>query len=219
MKKLVSLLLALGMSCAVSFAQDVIRKGDGSELKVTILKADDSGVSYRNIDDPFGTVHFMSVSEDYEIQYGRALKPNMRYHDLKKLYSTKDYVHYESAAYQPGIMGIASCILPGLGDCLADEWGRGLIQFGGTAVLATASTILGNGYHYNVAAVVCAAGGLAVWVWSIVDAVQVSKIKNMYVHDYMKMYGMDLKLYPSVSCTYKSGGAVPTAGLTLALNF
>jgi len=102
---------------------------------------------------------------------------------------------------------------------LADEWGRGLLQFGGTAVFATAASICSYGYHFDGAAVICIAGSLATWVWSIVDAVKVSKIKNMYIHDYLKMYGADLKVYPSVSCYAKPDGTIPVAGLTFALNF
>lgn len=62
---------------------------------------------------------------------------------------------------------IASCILPGLGDCLADEWSRGLIQFGGTVVCATAASILGDGYHYDELAAAFVVGGLALWVWRL----------------------------------------------------
>lgn len=213
------LLIALCICCGIASAQDVIKKNDGSVLKVIVLSADHSGVSYRDIDDPFGVVHFIPENEGYQIQYGRAIKPNMSYRELRSLYNTKDYVHYESAAYQPGIMGIASLLVPGLGDCLADEWGRGLLQFGGTAVFATAASICSYGYHFDGAAVICIAGSLATWVWSIVDAVKVSKIKNMYIHDYLKMYGADLKVYPSVSCYAKPDGTIPVAGLTFALNF
>ncbi len=219
MKRIITLLVSVCVCSTFASAQDVIKKNDGSELKVIVLTADHSGVSYKNIGDPLGTVHFIPENEGYQIQYGRTLKPNMKYKELRPLYDTRDYVHYESAAYKPGIMGIASFLIPGFGDCLVDEWGRGLLQFGGTIVCTAGASILSKGYHFDEGAFVCAAGGLAIWIWSIFDAVKVSKIKNMYIHDYMKMYGADFKLYPSVSCLTTTGKTIPTAGLTLALTF
>lgn len=68
-------------------------------------------------------------------------------------------------------------------------------------------------------ALVALSGGFVVWLWSIIDAVKISKIKNMYIHDYMKMYGMELNLTPSVSFVSMGESSFSTAGLTLSLNF
>ena len=59
---------------------------------------------------------------------------------------------------------------------------------------------------------------LAVDICSIVDAVRVAKVKNMYEYDlYKKLYSLDL--HPSVNYILTPTGTQPTAGFTLALNF
>jgi hypothetical protein len=59
---------------------------------------------------------------------------------------------------------------------------------------------------------------LTVDICSIVDAVRVAKVRNMYERDlYKKMYSLDL--HPSVNHILTPTGSQPTAGFTLALNF
>ena len=60
---------------------------------------------------------------------------------------------------------------------------------------------------------------MTVEIWSIVDAVRVAKVKNMYEQDLRKKYSLDVDLYPSVNYVQTSGGVKPTAGLSLALKF
>ena len=63
------------------------------------------------------------------------------------------------------------------------------------------------------------AGGAILWAWSIVDAVKISKVKNMYIHEYMKMYGANLIIKPSISYAALNNSMTPVAGLSIYLNF
>ena len=130
MRKIIVLLLFGFLGVALS-AQDIITKKDGTTLDVKVLTATPDGVKYRIMSEHNGPVYFISSEDFTKIQYKKNLRPNMKYKELRRIYRTKDYVHYENAAYQPGIMGIASFLVPGLGACLADEWQRGLPCFVG----------------------------------------------------------------------------------------
>ena len=56
-------------------------------------------------------------------------------------------------------------------------------------------------------------------ITSIVDAVKVAKVKNMYSEDLRRKYSFDMNLYPSVQYIPAGTGLQPTAGFTLAMNF
>ena len=109
---------------------------------------------------------------------------------------------------------------------ICGEVGRGFAILGlsvGVPVIGTVGAILCSGYDHSVtfgsAVTIVALGSLAVYVWNIVDAVQVAKIKNMYCRDIRNTYSASLKLYPSVGIIPASGGSRTSVGLTLALNF
>lgn len=211
-------LLVFGLLGVKVFAQDIITKKDGTTMDVKVLTATPEGVKYKIISEHNGPVYFISSDDFTSIQYKKNLKPNMRYKEIRHMYRLKDYVHYENAAYQPGLMGIASFLVPGLGACLADEWARGLPCFVGASLLVgSANYMYVNGApDYALCAM---AGGVAIWIWSIVDAVKISKVKNMYIHDYMKMYGANLTVLPSFSYAKLNNSIVPVAGLSLSLSF
>lgn len=217
MKKYLFILMltCLGIS---SFAQDVITKKDGSVILVEVLTVGSDGVRYRMTSEPYGNVYFLSSDEFVKSKYKKILRENMKYKELRKMYRTRDYVHYENAAYLPGLNGLFSSIVPGLGECMAEEWGRGIPKFLGFSLLAGAYNTCIKNEDADMA-LVALAGGFVVWLWSIIDAVKISKIKNMYIHDYMKMYGMELNLTPSVSFVSMGESSFSTAGLTLSLNF
>lgn len=68
-------------------------------------------------------------------------------------------------------------------------------------------------------AVIPFAAALGIDIWSIVDAVRIAKIKNMYEQDLKKLYSMSFNLYPSINYIHTANGLQPTAGFTFALNF
>ena len=51
---------------------------------------------------------------------------NVRYRDIRGSYDPRDYVYDFYDKYDPTWCGLASFFIPGLGQCICDEWGRGL---------------------------------------------------------------------------------------------
>lgn len=67
--------------------------------------------------------------------------------------------------------------------------------------------------------VACYAASLGIEIWSIVDAIRIAKVKNMYEQDLRKLYSFDIDLYPSLYYIDTAQGIQPAAGFTLALKF
>ncbi|MBR4809764.1 MAG: hypothetical protein IK031_05755 [Bacteroidales bacterium] len=61
---------------------------------------------------------------EYEPQ--RTPVTSVRYRDIADCYDTRDYVEIPGDPYIPALSGLASFFLPGLGQCIDGEWGRGL---------------------------------------------------------------------------------------------
>lgn len=125
--------------------------------------------------------------------------------------------------YNPALSGVLSFLIPGLGQMICDEVGRGLGFLGGNIGLALVTGVsLGLSYDYTGAAVIALAGSLgmlALDIVAIVDAVKVAKVRNMYTQDLRQSYSFDLNLVPSIDYIPTGTGVQPTVGLTLALNF
>ena len=158
--------------------------------------------------------------------------PHMKYKALKNIYDYKDYVKTDGAKYSVGGSAVASLFIPGLGQMICNEVGRGFAWFGGAvgstfvmsvgAGFSGAGTELGNAQMAKAGTAVCLVGlaaVLAVDICAIVDAVRVAKVKNMYENDLVKKYTFDVDLYPSVNCIETARGVQPTAGFTLAMKF
>ena len=73
---------------------------------------------------------------------GVAIHEGMSDSEYKDLYDTSEYQYAPNDRYGPALAGIASIIIPGLGQCISDEIGRGLCFFGaevvGTVLFITA---------------------------------------------------------------------------------
>ena len=61
---------------------------------------------------------------EYEPQ--RTPVSSVRYRDIAGYYDPRNYVEAAGDPYIPALSGIASFFLPGLGQCIDGEWGRGL---------------------------------------------------------------------------------------------
>ena len=159
--------------------------------------------------------------EPAEPVFKREVNPYMRYRDYKDLYSTAGYRTQWGDPYNPTTCGLASALLPGLGQCVAGEWGRGALFFGGYALLASnvgqKSSIEDNG-----AVVVLPLAALAgLYIWNICDAVKVSKIKNLYARDLRgQMTSLDLNLEPYFNrVPATTGNNQFVGGLALKVSF
>ena len=62
----------------------------------------------------------------WEYEPGRTPVSEVRYRDIAGYYDTKDYVERAGDPYVPAVSGIASFLIPGFGQFIDGEWGRGL---------------------------------------------------------------------------------------------
>ncbi len=163
---------------------------------------------------------------------------NPKYRDIKDYYDPKAYKYDFSDPYSPGWAGIAS-VIPGLGQCICDEWGRGLGILAANAGFTVLEFFEGAVLLYSIAAttpnpvsgllpgnmvassallavtagasVITLAGHAAFNIWNICDAVKVAKVKNMYYKD--------VDLVPSLALVPSAGSLQPAPGLGIRLTF
>lgn len=60
---------------------------------------------------------------------------------------------------------------------------------------------------------------LGIDIWSIVDAVRISKVRNMYESDMREKYALEMDIFPSVNCVRIGGKSMSAIGFTLAMRF
>ena len=259
MKRILLVLSALLLGTSVVSAQDLITKKNGEDIKAKVIEIDNSNVKYRLYDEPEGPLYIIPKSQVLLIRhesgrnevfssashagnvYGNGREPvegicpGMKYKQLKTMYNYSDWYSGMPERYNPALMGVSSWFIPGLGQMISGEVGRGLAWLGGTAgcyallsigvaVNAGAYSMYDGGYDEDMAtigALIIAAsylGLLTVDICAIVDACRVAKVKNMYEHD-LRRVNYSLNLYPSVDYVKMANGVQPTAGLTLAMRF
>lgn len=164
----------------------------------------------------------------------RGVALRMAYDDYKSLYNPRDYVRQEFDPFSPVGTGIASFFITGLGQMINGEVGRGFAMLGGDVALVVGG-ILGfallspkgpDGTNYaTTGAKICLccglAGSLGITIWSICDAVDMAKIKNLYYRDcqYLGATTLDVKLMPSFSVVPTSQSYQYAPGVTLAVRF
>lgn len=257
MKKFFLLFAALASSSVLAIAQDIITNTYGVDIKAKVLEVGINEVKYKLYDEPEGATYIVKKSDILLIRYesGRnevfnktpyvadysslptysnrepveGIAPGMEYKELKKLYNPKDYTPVMGDRYSPAWTGVASGFIPGLGECINGEWGRGLLKFAGVAIMNGVFWGAGlNGtynyaterWHENVfAEIMVMSCSIGIEVWSIIDAVQIAKIKNMYEQDLKKTYSFDMKVYPSINYINAGNTIQPVVGATLALQF
>ena len=162
----------------------------------------------------------------------------LRYKELKHIYNPKMYIRQFDDKYGPGWLGVASYFIPGLGQAIEGEWWRAAGFFFGNAMLAgltsagidvhytsvPGSSITDADFDISTASVICALANVGLHIWSIVDAVRIAKVKNMYVQDLRAQRGLagfDVKLEPFVASTPSPAhaGFTPAAGLSFKVIF
>lgn len=283
MKKLFFSLL-LGSICAVStYAQDLIIKKDGSEIKVKVNEISETEIKYRKWDNLDGPIYIESRRDIVMIRYENGTneiiykettptiseKPaeetilfsedyfwtndlsileseeELRYNDLKKFYDKSFYDELKDPYYSPARAWL-SFLIPGLAQYTMGEPGLGtthlLITYLGGGSLALAGGLLmadsakylqpnkndsvgKTEYSIGVGLVVAGAVTfLAVGIGSIVNAVDVAKVKSLYfddLEDYEKVQKptVGLKLIPSVNYAYTPTGLNLCPSLGLHLTF
>lgn len=252
MKKALTFAVLAIAATATSFAQDLMTKKNGEDIKAKVLEITPNEVKYRLFDEPDGVTYTVRKSELLMIRYesGRnelfntntrsdsrnadrepveGIGPDMKYKQLKSMYSYKEYIPSDADRYRPALSGVASFFIPGLGQMLCGEFGRGFswlgASFGCSTVagvatgLAVASESDGMAIGGAIVGLVASVGALAIDVCAIVDGVRVAKVKNMYEQDLRKVYAFDVNLYPSVNYVQTANGVQSAAGFTLAMRF
>lgn len=189
-RKILALAAFVATGTALASAQDIVTMKNGDTVAAKVLEIDEVSVKYRN---------------------------------YSSLYRASDYVWAPGDRYLPALSGVASFIIPGLGQMICGEVGRGFAFLGmtvGVPVVATVAAVAFDSYASMASCIaVGVLGCLAIDIWNIVDAVQVAKIKNMYLQDMRREYSFDMDLFPSVNCIPTSSGMQTSFGLTLAMSF
>ena len=232
MKRLIMLLSALAFFAVSAAAQDFVTKRNGEDIAAIVDEIGPDYVRFRLWDEPDGVTYTMLKNEILMIRYatGRnevfdqmsslAVAPMMKYKEMAKIYDYRLYQKSLYDRYSPAGSGVASFFIPGLGQMICGEWGRGFAWLGGHVgcyMLTGISAIAES----DTLVLMSIAGLLAIDICAIVDAVRVAKVKNMYMEDLRKSgyYGLDVDIYPSVNYVRTTSGVQPTAGMTLALRF
>ena len=202
----------------------------------TLSKSDVLMVRYENgekdifttTDSPSAASSFSNNAPAYVPNTSKEVHVGMRYSEYKHYYNPKEYIPQKGDTFSRGLAGVASFFIPGLGQCIDGEWGRGLAFFGGNILmnLALYSTYRVDDYTGQYVAssgtLPMLIAVLAYDIWSISDAVRVAKIKNMFYQDIRgQRAALDLKLEPffAYTPTGSVNGFKPAAGLSLRLAF
>ena len=226
------LLSALAFFAVSAAAQDFVTKRNGEDIPAIVDEVGPDYVRFRLWDEPDGVTYTMLKNEILMIRYatGRnevfdqmsslAVAPMMKYKEMAKVYDYRLYQKSLYDRYSPAGSGVASFFIPGLGQMICGEWGRGFAWLGGHVgcyMLTGISAIAES----DTLVLMSIAGLLAIDICAIVDGVRVAKVKNMYMEDLRKSgyYGLDVDIYPSVNYVRTTSGVQPTAGMTLALRF
>lgn len=249
MKKIILFATFVLLSMMTAKAQDIITKKNGDDIKSKIIEVGTNEIKYKLYDEPDGATYILRKNDILLITYetGRRevfnektnselyytnktpvdnVSPGMKYKELKNLYNYKEYIPSLSDKYSPAWTGIASFLIPGLGECINEEWGRGLCKFGGNLLLGIAAYNAAYSYYYGygtdaTASIIylCCAGALAIDIWSIIDAIHIAKVKNMYEQDLRRLYSLDTKLSPSINYIQNGNSLQPIAGMKLTFTF
>ena len=256
MRKFVLIIIAVMASAAMAQAQDLITRKNGEEIKAKVLEVSSDEVKYKLYDEPEGATYIVRKSELVMIRFesGRSevfnenpesslyytdrepvegLTIGMKYNELKRYYNVDEYIPTLADRYSPVWSGVASFFIPGLGQIVCNEPGRGFAFLGASvAGSVLGSVVMASSLSYNkygevtyvsptasFAGFAIFLGVAALDIISIVDGVRVAKVKNMYEQDLRKAYSFDMSVCPSFDYAMVGNSYQPTAGLKLSVRF
>lgn len=189
----------------------------------------------------FATVTLMATSLSAQVV------PGMKYGELKAIYGQRTYVKSETDPYSRFWSGLASAAVPGLGQIICRETGRGFAILAGDLAFSIAESVClykaldyvqkdadGNPMKDQNGDLIItdersfkkcgytllgiATADLIYWIWNICDARKVARIKNMYYQD-LQGRAIDVNLYPSIDYALTADGTKPVAGMKLSVQF
>lgn len=246
MKKVLLLLTSLFIAVGIANAQDVITKKNGEKVLTRVIEVGDQSIKYKRFDNQDGPLYTISKAEVSSIVYENGYtdnfstfiqdklmykdaQPGMTYSEIKKVYNPKEYIKKVGDPYNPGLAGVCSFLIPGLGQMLNGEAGRGLGNLLGSAALtgagygifsAAAETPEGASQGESIAAFACFLGALFIDISSITGAVKMAKVKNMYNQDMNTLQAKsDIRFYPAVSGITMAGTYHFYPGIRMTVSF
>lgn len=253
-KALLTLTALLLVATGQIVAQDIITLKDGTDIKAKILEITPTELKYKkynNLEGPTITILKTQVLlvryENGENEVFNDTPKNsesnlannnltirdyyMKYSEYKDFYNESEYIRQIGDPYNPSGCGWASFFIPGLGQGIADEWGRaawicivnvGLGAVSGTSAYYYYYTGSDGGQTYLLLSVLSSFGKLVFDIWSIVDAVKVAKIKNMHTQDLRSRQtsSLNVSMTPYLGfASYGNNNKLPVSGLSLNLSF
>lgn len=176
---------------------------------------------------------------EYQNKLSETLPLFQNYSEKRDYYKNTPYISQYSDPYSPWVAGIASYFLPGLGQMVSGETGRGFAFMGGVAtsylVMFVGVASIGDDYYYDgyyhngssnstLAPVLILAGlfsAAGISIWSIFDAVKVAKVNNLYARDLRRQNDVSVKVSPYINAGKQTLSLSNTfsAGLSLQVNF
>lgn len=176
------------------------------------------------------------------------IEPGMSYKELKQLYKGQTYTMTAGDPYSRTWSALSSLAVPGLGQFVCRENGRGLAFLGGSIALSVVGNFAANDMidqferdangklvldnnnelickNKNAAirdlGILIGAGvaELVLGICSAVDASKIAKVKNMYYQDLQSRHAVNATLRPSVNIVQTATGTQPAAGMSFALQF
>lgn len=146
----------------------------------------------------------------------------MSFREYAPYYNHKYYVKQLGDPYSPVWCGIASAVIPGLGECIAGEWALGLGTVAANMGLWLAMNSSFNNGNTTLGYVFFGCR-LGLDIYSIFDAVIVARIKNMYWQDINSQhYSFNLDIEPLLTCAPAAGtpnNMQTVAGLSVRFSF
>ena len=73
--------------------------------------------------------------------------PGMKYRDLKNMYNPRQYVRNAADPYSKGWSAVASAVVPGLGQMICKETGRGIGILAGDVALGVAGHVCASKFN------------------------------------------------------------------------
>ena len=160
---------------------------------------------------------------------------NAQSYSINRLkYDSHLYMPETGDPYSPALSGVCSFIMPGLGQMISGETGRGLAFLGGTTggLLVgcvgyglTINSIYSSGSSNNSIGpaiglmLVGFSAMTVVYIWSIVDAVNVAKVNNMYFQNLRKTSSLKMELAPYVTQISINNQLTTPVGMTMRVTF
>ena len=250
MKRIIALTFAIACLFGMKAqAQDIIAKRNGSSVRAKVIEVTETSVKYVLFDEMDGPVYtegkdnissityrsgrtetFVRSASYADAYYGHdgrvvpeGIMPGMKYKEYAKFYDPRDYVKRVDDRYSPVWGGVGSLLIPGLGQMINGQVGRGFAFLGasvGSNIIYTIGAVNGEDGVGVILALVGAAGMLTADIWAIVDGVRVAKIKNLYTRDTIGMSSVDVKMEPYFAMTAPyQNNQVPVAGMKFSVSF